>query len=144
MSRAAIEDLVHRYADAVVCYDGEQWGATWASDAEWTLAPGRELHGREAIIEFWHQAMQGFDAVIQTCLNGSCDLDASTGTGTGRWHIQESFRRKDGTTGILLAHYDDKYVLEAGQWKFADRKLVRHYHGPPDLSADFLTPIGPR
>jgi len=141
MSRDAIQDLVHRYADGVVHYDGEQWGATWAADAEWTLAPGRELVGRDAIIEFWHKAMQGFDAVIQTCLNGTYELDEATGTGTGRWHIQESFRRKDGTPGILLAHYDDKYVLEDGGWKFADRKLVRHYHGAPDLTDEFLTPI---
>ena len=49
MSRDDIQDLVHRYADAVVHYDGEQWGATWAADAEWTLAPGRELKGRDAI-----------------------------------------------------------------------------------------------
>lgn len=143
MTREAIQDLVHRYADGVVNYDGQQWGATWASDAEWTLAPGRELKGREAIIEFWHKAMAGFEAVIQTCLNGTCDLDEAAGTGTGRWHIQESFKRIDGTPGILLAHYDDKYVLEAGEWKFADRKLVRHYHGAPDLSAEFLSPIVP-
>ena len=85
--------------------------------------------------------MQGFQAVIQTCLNGSYELNEAAGTGTGRWHIQESYRRANGTPGILLAHYDDKYVLEAGEWKFADRKLVRHYHGAPDLSDEFLTPI---
>ena len=138
-----IYDLVHRYADAVVRYDGAQWGATWAAEASWTLAPGKELEGRDAIVEFWHKAMQGFDAVIQTCLNGTYELDEAAGTGTGRWHIQESFRRKDGTPGILLAHYDDAYVLDDGEWKFADRKLVRHYHGAPDLSDAFLTPIVP-
>ncbi len=143
MSRDDILNLVHRYSDAVVRYDGEQWGATWAIDAEWTLAPGRELSGRDAIVEFWHKAMQGFEAVIQTTLNGSCELEESSGTGTGRWHIQESFRRKDGTNGILLGHYDDRYVREDGAWKFADRKLVRHYHGAPDLSDEFLSPIVP-
>jgi len=141
MSRDPIQDLVHRYADAVVRYDGKQWGATWAADAEWTLAPDRQLKGRDAIIEFWHKAMQGFDAVIQTCLNGTYELDESSGTGSGRWHIQESYRRKNGGPGILLAHYDDKYVREDDEWKFADRQLVRHYHGAPDLSDEFLTPI---
>ncbi|MDB4205654.1 hypothetical protein N8342_11420 [Acidimicrobiales bacterium] len=61
--------------------------------------------------------------------------------GTGRWHIQESFRRKDSAVGIVLPHYDDTYLIEDGEWKFADRKLVRHYHGAPDLSDEFLTPI---
>ena len=144
MSRDAIEDLVHRYADAVVHYDGEAWGSTWATDAKWNLGRGRDLKGREAIVAFWHQAMAGFQAVIQTCLNGTVDLDPAAGTGSGRWHIQESYRRADGTPGMLLAHYDDTYVIEDGEWKFADRKLVIHYSGPPDLSADFHNTIEPK
>ena len=143
MTREAIQDLVHQYADAVVHYDGERWGDTWASDAQWSLGRGRDLSGREAIVEFWHKAMSGFQAVVQTVLNGTADLDEAAGTGTGRWHIQERYRRAGGTPGLLLAHYDDAYVLEGGQWKFADRKLVIHYSGPPDLSADFLNVIEP-
>jgi hypothetical protein len=144
MSRDPIQDLVHRYADAVVMYDGEQWGATWGADAEWSLGPGRELKGRDAIVEFWHRAMSGFTAVVQTCLNGTYELDEAAGTGTGRWHIQESMQRADGTRSILLAHYNDKYVLEDGEWKFADRQLVPHYSGPPDLSGKFLNVIEPK
>ena len=30
MSRDDIEDLVHRYSDAVVHRDGQQWASTWA------------------------------------------------------------------------------------------------------------------
>ncbi len=141
MSRQDIADLVHRYADAVVRYDGDQWGSTWAADAQWSLGPGRQIEGRDAIVEFWHKAMSGFTAVVQTALNGICDLDVAAGTGTGRWHIQESYQRTDGTRGMLLAHYDDSYVLENGEWKFADRQLVPHYSGPPDLSSDFLNVI---
>lgn len=59
--------------------------------------------------------MQGCDAVIQTCLNGTCDLDQEAGTGTGQWHIQESFRRKDSAVGIMLPHSNDAYVIEDGK-----------------------------
>ncbi|MBT5757844.1 MAG: hypothetical protein HOI41_23075, partial [Acidimicrobiaceae bacterium] len=33
----------------------------------------------------------------------------------GRWHIQESFRRKDGAVGIVLPHSNDAYVIEDGK-----------------------------
>ncbi|MCP4224200.1 MAG: nuclear transport factor 2 family protein [Actinomycetia bacterium] len=138
MSRDPIAELVHLYADAVVNFDGEQWGATWAPDARWTLIPGRTQEGRDAIVEFWYRAMGTFDAVVQTVLNGTYTLDEEAGAGSGRWHIQESFRRTNGEVGILLAHYDDAYVLIDGRWCFAERSLVVHYAGPPDLSAPFL------
>jgi len=138
MSNPAIAALVHRYADAVVNFDGEQWGSTWASDAKWSLGAGRDLDGRDAIVEFWFKAMGGFRAVVQTCLNNAADLDESAGRGTGRCYIQEAYERADGTRGILMAYYDDTYVLEDGEWKFANRQLVPQYSGPPDLSGDFL------
>ncbi|MGI9596767.1 MAG: nuclear transport factor 2 family protein [Acidimicrobiales bacterium] len=137
MTRDPIAELVHLYADAVVHRDGEQWGATWAPDAVWQLGQHGPMEGRDAIVEFWHGAMGRFNAVIQTVLNGTYELDEGAGTGTGRWHIQESFQRVGGETGILLAHYDDQYRLVDGRWLFAARDLVIHYGGPPDLSAPF-------
>ncbi|MFT5531000.1 MAG: hypothetical protein ACI91O_001016 [Candidatus Poriferisodalaceae bacterium] len=138
MSRDAIEDLVHRYADAVVHRDGVQWESTWAPDAVWELGQDRRMEGREAIVEFWHTAMGGFDAVIQTVLNGTAELDESAGTGTGRWYVSEQFQRTNGDAGILSAHYDDEYKVVAGEWLFTNRGLVVHYMGPPDLSGTFF------
>lgn len=143
MARDPIARLQHRYADAVVRYDGDQWGATWAPDAVWELGPGRRVEGREAIVELWHQAMGGFTAVVQNVLNGDYELDEDAGTGTGRWYIIEHYHRKgdaeqpDGTKGRLLAHYEDRYVRVDGTWLFASRELVQHYNGPVDMSGDF-------
>ena len=36
--RQPIAELVHRYCDAVVRQDAEQWGATWAEDSVWSSA----------------------------------------------------------------------------------------------------------
>ncbi len=138
MQRDPIAELVHLYADAVVHFDGEQWGAVWAPVARWSLSPGRTVEGRDAIVEFWYKAMGTFEAVVQTVLNGTYTIDEEAGTGSGRWHIQESFRRTTGEVGILLAHYDDTYALVDGRWCFADRQLVAHYVGPQDLSGRFL------
>ncbi len=137
MSRDAIEELTHRYADAVVRRDADRWAETWAVDARWNLGRDRFVEGRDAILELWLSAMGGFEAVVQNVLNSEVDLDEVAGTGTGRCYIQEAYRRTDGTPGILLAHYDDTYVRTDDGWRFASRELVVHYGGPPDLSAPF-------
>lgn len=135
----AIHRLVHDYADAVVRRDADQWLGCWAEDASWDLGRGRDVSGRDAIGELWLSAMAGFDAVVQMAHNGAVDAGGSPDEATGRWYIDERYRRADGTNGILLAHYDDQYVRVDGSWRFRRRALVVHYGGPPDLSAPFDT-----
>lgn len=142
--REAISDLLHRYADAVVQYDGDRWGACWAENARWILSAERDVNGREAIVALWHKAMGGFDAVIQNVFNSTASVAADGQTANGRSYIGEHFRRSNGAVGILLAHYEDTYVKVEGEWKFATRQLFPHYQGPPDLSGTFLTTITAR
>ena len=77
--------LVHRYADAVVHRNGEQWSSTWPEDAVWDLGGGRLDEGLEVIKELWYGARQGFEATVQTVLNGGVDTDSSSATGAVRW-----------------------------------------------------------
>lgn len=132
-----IQQLVHRYADAVVHRNGVQWTSTWAADAVWDLGQGRLVEGIEAIGKLWYGAMGGFEATIQTVLNGATDLGDDETTATGRWYIQELYIRADGTTGILVAHYDDAYRKVDGGWRFTRRFLQPHYAGSHDLTAPF-------
>jgi hypothetical protein len=140
----AISRLIHRYADAVVHRRGDLWGSCWAHDAVWDLGRGRLVEGREAITALWYSAMEGMASVVQTVQNGEAwvaaeDTDPEHPTvAMGRWYISERFRRADGTRGILLAHYDDRYVKREGAWLLAGRVLQPHYMGAPDLSGDFL------
>jgi uncharacterized protein (TIGR02246 family) len=136
VSRDAIAELLHRYADAVVRRDPDQWSATWAPDAVWELGAGRRVEGRDAILALWNSAMDGFSAVVQNVVNHSVTFDGDTGS--GRSYIIEHYCRADGTRGMLLAYYDDRYTLVDGDWLFAGRELVVQYGGPPDLSAPFL------
>ena len=136
--RAPIEDLVHRYADAVVHHDEARWAATWADDAVWVLGPGHRAEGREAIVGAWAAAMDGFAAVVQHVFNGTYELDEAAGTGTGRWYVTEHWAALDGTRGLLLGYYDDEYVRADRSWCFARRELAVQYAGPPDMSAPFL------
>ncbi len=138
--REQVEELVHRYADAVVRRDADQWGSCWTEDARWVLGPTRDVVGRPAIVELWTKAMGTFDAVVQNVLNGEVRFDGSTAM--GRWYILEHFRRASGEPGMLMAYYDDTYALVDGAWLFTSRALVAQYQGPPDLSAPFLNRVG--
>ena len=129
--------LVHKYADAVVHRNGEQWSSTWHEDAVWDLGGGRLVEGLDAIKNLWYGAMMGFEATVQTVLNGGVVVDSSGDTATGRWYIQEQVVRSNGDRGILLAHYDDQYIKTTEGWKFSRRFLQPHYSGPHDLSSEF-------
>ncbi len=137
VSNNEIDDLVHRYSDAVVHRNAEQWISTWADDATWDLGKGRMVEGADAILALWLKAIGGFHAVVQTMLNGAVTLDEEAGTGSGRWYVQESMRRSNGDNGIMLGHYDDRYVRTPEGWRFQSRSLDVHYQGPPDLSGTF-------
>jgi ketosteroid isomerase-like protein len=133
----SIQRLVNRYADAVVHRSAEQWASCWADDAVWDLGRGRLVEGKDAIMKLWLGAMTGFAAVVQTVHSGDAWCAASSEEAVGRWAISERFRRADGQSGLLLAHYDDMYRKVEGRWLFARRFLQVHYGGPADLSAEF-------
>ena len=131
--RQPIAELVHRYCDAVVRQDREQWAATWSEDSVWELGPDRIIEGRAPIVAHWAESIAPIEVVVQHASNGEV---RSTGEATaeGRWYITEHIKRRSGELGMLLAWYDDTYVCEDGSWLFASRRLTPIYRGPPDLS----------
>src|SRR3954447_17433706 len=107
----AIQRLVHRYSEAVVLRDEEQWGSCWDEEATWDLGRGRLVHGKPAIVDLWCSAMSGMAAVVQLAHNGDARYDGvDTKHAVGRWFIDERYRRSTGEPGMLLAHYDDAYA----------------------------------
>ncbi|MCH7789066.1 MAG: nuclear transport factor 2 family protein [Acidobacteria bacterium] len=140
MSRSDIEELVHRYSDAVVHADREQWASTWTDDAHWQLGETMRAEGRDEIVKLWVGAMSTFEAVVQTVLNGSAVTDDFLGIGSGRWYIQEHGKTTQGEAFMLLSYYDDTYVRIGDDWLFSSRSLVSLYQGPSNLSADFAKP----
>ena len=130
-----ISDLVHRYCDGVVRKDREQWSGTWAPDAHWDLGQGRVMDGADAIVEYWMQAVDGFDTIVQLAHNGLVTVDGDRAR--GRWYISEHYQLRDGTRGLMLAYYDDTYSVVEGDWRFASRAITILYRGPADLSKEF-------
>ncbi len=135
----SIQRLNNRYADAVVHRIGSQWASCWADDAVWDLGGGRLVEGKDSIVKLWYGAMGGISTVVQNVHNGEAwQVQGKPDEATGRWTISERFKRADGATGILLAHYDDAYRKVNGEWLYTRRFLQPHYHGPADLSGEFL------
>lgn len=138
MSRDDIEDLVHRYSDAVVHRDTAQWSATWAADGVWDLGKGRRVEGPDAMVELWTRSMAACTAVIQTVLNGTAQLDEAAGSGTGRWYLLEALQRATGESELMIGHYDDTYTRTGAGWRFSSRLLTVHYKGPSGLTGEFF------
>jgi SnoaL-like domain len=137
-SKELIAELVHRYADAVVHKDRQQWASCWAPDAHWDLGGGRRADGLEAIVAHWEESLEKIEMVVQTVFTG--EVRTTLKRGEGRWYITEHLRRRNGDVGLLLAYYDDTYVRIGRRWLFSSRRLTALYHGPPDLSAPFRAP----
>lgn len=140
-AREGIAELVHKYADAVVHRNGEQWGSCWAEDARWILSADRDVVGREAIVALWNKAMGTFSAVVQNVYGGAVEVAEDGLSATARWYIGEHFLRANGSPGILLAFYNDTYAYVSGAWLFTSRQLFPQYQGAPDLSAPFLNAV---
>lgn len=67
--RLAIRELLEAYADAVCRSDAEDWGATWADDAEWSLPDYPEIgttKGKAAIVAMWTEAMKAYPSRAST------------------------------------------------------------------------------
>ncbi|MFZ4688234.1 MAG: nuclear transport factor 2 family protein [Polymorphobacter sp.] len=116
--RLAISELVAAYGDAVSRRDAAAWGATWAADATWNLM-GHEVSGRDAIVALWLGAMAQFEAVSFIGAVGPISLAGDRAT--ARCQTHEVLRTPDGNVRRVAGVYDDEFVRESGQWRFARR-----------------------
>lgn len=139
MSIDPIDELIHRYADAVCRRDTDTWAATWAEDAVWNIGRG-DVVGRPAIRDAYERAMGLFANVVQTALNGAAVLGETEGE--GRRYMMEHSQTRSGRGLLYLGYYDDRYVLTDEGWQFESRRLTWLYQGPPDLSGTWGPPPG--
>lgn len=129
----AIRALVARYADAVHDRSAEQWGATWSTDGVWEIA-GQTITGRDAIVQFWQEAMARFPFAMLMMGSGEIWLDGDTAS--GRWYLTEYTRDSNGEGWMTLAAYIDQYRRSPeGAWLFTRRRYDIRYIGPTPLPA---------
>lgn len=125
--RLAIRELLEAYADAVIQHDADAWGATWAEDGVWSLPDYPEMgevHGRDAIVATWKQAMQNYPGIVFVANPGSIVVDGDRATVrsyTSEVYDQNGVCKRDRGT------YEDVCVKRDGKWLFQSRTF-RNIH----------------
>ncbi|MBS0380333.1 MAG: nuclear transport factor 2 family protein [Proteobacteria bacterium] len=136
--RAAIHELVARYAVVIDDRDLEGIGALFTKDGAFRSKDGvMQARGREAVLEqfrgrfaalrvsnhFSHDHIIGFGS----------DPDAATGLVTAHAEVW-----RNGRALIAALRYEDAYRRESGRWCFADRLLSFLYYLPVEEYAQGL------
>jgi len=127
-----IRQLHARFADAVWRKDPEAYADCFAEDAEWKIAT-MHIRGRADIGGTFAKLLAACARV--QIIAGTPLLEIGQGTATGRIQITELAKMADGSSAMTLGVYYDRYVEEAGRWRFQWRHFGLHYRGPTDLSA---------
>ena len=118
--RLAINELIATYNDAVMRFDADAWGSTWAEDGVWSLpGMGDGIAGRDAIVSTWKMAMGQFEFVGFFSSPGPVTIDGDTASGT--LYQQEILDQKDGGSRQVIGRYQDDYVKVDGRWLFKKR-----------------------
>ena len=130
--RLAIRELLEAYADAVCRCDAEDWGATWAEDAEWSLPDYPEIgttKGKPAIVAMWTEAMKGYPGIRFQSWPGSIEVQGNRAT--MRSYTAEVYDQ-NGVTMRDMGEYADECVKVDGEWLFDSRSFrnVHRQHAP--------------
>ncbi|MFS0735925.1 nuclear transport factor 2 family protein [Sphingomonas sp. 1P06PA] len=123
--RVAIHELVASYGDAVTRRDADAWIANWADGAVWKLPaiPGMErVEGKDAILKAWVDAMPGWPEQINFQRCGAITVEGDRAT--GHTYTDEMNADTTGKWERWINRYDDEWVKQDGQWKFASRSLT--------------------
>ncbi len=118
VDRAAIRDLLERYADAVFRRDFDQWADCWAQDAEWEILQFRRTGRAEvrALVEMLMAPLTFASMMVQP---GPIAVDGDHAS--ARVYLLEVVVGPQGERRMTNA-YDDSYVRCAdGCWRFAKR-----------------------
>ena len=128
----ALRNLEARYCDAVIRRDADAWGSTWAADGVWEFM-GQVIEGRENILSFWKQAMDGFPMIIHHYFSGGLKIDGDQAT--CRWYILETVRDINGESKQFFGVYNDTCIKSDGGWLFKKRCFDLIYQGTALLDA---------
>jgi ketosteroid isomerase-like protein len=124
--RVEIEALRGEYTDALMMRDWDRVASLFARDGAVRMphVPA-ELAGREEIRAGIEQLQALLDYFVQTTHPGTIRLDGDTAS--GRAHISELIRFRDGNSHLNYAVYHDRYQRTPDGWKFTERVYEIRY-----------------
>jgi hypothetical protein len=133
-----IRQLHARFVDSVWRQDAALFADCFAIQGVWKIA-GMVMTGRDEI-GAGCRTLLGRCARIQLVTGQPILQPNGDGTVIGRLQVTEFAKKNDGTSAITFGTYYDRYVDEKGAWRFQWRHWSMAYHGPTDLSGDYITP----
>lgn len=128
--RAAIGDLVARYAFAIDLREWDDLRGVFAVDAEIEYSGGAQCHaGIEAIVAFFRRTA-GRVAATQHLLHTSRVWSTGSGTAAGLTHVTAHHVAHDSprpapatSTYTVTGTYTDRFTRTADGWRIAARRL---------------------
>ncbi|HEY1823262.1 MAG TPA: nuclear transport factor 2 family protein [Trebonia sp.] len=131
--RVEIEALRGEFSDAAVMRDGDRLASLFTPDGALRMpnVPA-ELVGREEIRTGRDRLVALWDYFVQTTHPGTIQLDGDTAS--GRAHMQELARLRDGRSELNFAIYHDRYQRTSDGWKFSERVYEVLYHDSTPLA----------
>lgn len=130
-----IRQLHARFADAVWRQDAAQFAACWTGDGLWKIA-GMEVRGTAALEDACRKLLGRCSNIH--LITGQPILGTDGDGVQGRLAMTEFARMHDGSTAMTIGWYHDRYVEQAGLWRFAKRHWSFKYRGAPDLTGAFI------
>lgn len=116
--RLEIRELVDSYGDAVARRDKDDWGATWAEDAEWHIM-GEVIKGRPQIVTFWSNLMAQFSFAGFALAPGAIIVNGDQAD--ARVYATEELWDSSGKVTRINGRYDDVLVRTDAGWRFKRR-----------------------
>jgi ketosteroid isomerase-like protein len=135
IDKAAIQEVINGYCDALNRNDWDAYEALFTPDAVWELsAPwGFKVEGARAIRELISKLVGRGDFIVQTSQSTVVKLvgpDRATATTS----VHETSRGKDGGSSLHLGIYCDELVRGADGWKFQHRFFQSVYYDETPLT----------
>ena len=120
-----IRSLVHRYADAASRRDPVGVAGTFTVGGTWSAPELGRFEGREAMLAFFTSMLDGWNVFLQAMMSGVVVIDESNpGRAVGRWFVQETGQRAEGTHLIISGVYHDEYARYDGEWLILHRRYA--------------------
>ncbi|MFJ7909689.1 nuclear transport factor 2 family protein [Kitasatospora sp. NPDC096204] len=139
--RVEITALQAEFTDAVMMRDRARLAALFTPDGVLRMPDVPvELTGPEQIRVGGEKLQEQWDFFIQNTHPGAIRIDGDTAT--GRAHMHEIARLKNGFQGLNYAVYHDRYRRTADGWRFTERVYETRYLDRSPLTGAAPGPAG--
>jgi uncharacterized protein (TIGR02246 family) len=119
----AIRALVDRYADASSRRDPVGVASVFTRGGEWHSPGMGKYQGRDEVCAFFATMLEDWNVFMQGLLSGVVVLDPTdVNRATGRWFVEETGQRSDGSILTVSGVYHDEYVKDTGEWRICRRR----------------------